>query len=354
MRKTAFRKAGIVLVLGLAMVLWSCGKPESGKKKGQTQAKTAQAKASGRYRVPPCPEADKTKVVATVNGVKIMKCDVYNRIHRLSPYIRRRYTTLDRKKEFVDRMVRFELLASEAARLGLDKDSDVQRAKKEVMVQKLSRKLFQGKFKPAEITEKELQDYYAQHKGDYNKPAMVRVSQILAKSKANATKMLAEAKKTDVRGFRKLARDKSQDEVTKMRGGDLRYFAKTDTNIAKPIVDAAFALTKRGDVAGPIKTKAGWHVICLTGKRRPINRSFQQVKQLLRNRILREKRAEARKQFVAQLKTKTKPFAVHEDRLSLVKICKGAGGGLLGRLERHMETMHRGHGMHIRRHRATK
>ncbi|MCD6499722.1 MAG: peptidyl-prolyl cis-trans isomerase [Deltaproteobacteria bacterium] len=354
MRKTAFRKAGMLLVLGLAMVLWGCGKPESGKKKGQTPAKAAQNKAAGRYRVPPCPEADKTKVVATVNGVKIMKCAVYNRIHRLSPYIRRRYTTLDRKKEFVDRMVRFEVLAFEAVRLGLDKDPDVQRAKKEVMVQKLSRKLFQGKFKPAEITEKELQDYYAQHKGDYNKPAMVRVSDILTKSKGEGQKILAEAKKLDVRAFRKLARDKSQDEATKMRGGDLRYFAKTDTNIAKPIVDAAFALTKRGDVTGPIKTKTGWHVICLTGKRRPINRSYQQVKQLLRNRILREKRVQARKQFVAQLKTKTKPFVVHEDQLSLVKVCKRPAGGLFGRIERHMNRMHRGRGMHMRPHRARK
>ncbi len=329
MKKAAFVMAGIVGMAGLWLI--GCGKsgPNNQASKTKPQANKANQKPQ-RHEIPPCPEADKTKVVAEVDGIKIMKCDVYDRIHRLSPYIRRRYTTLQRKKEFVDRMVRFELLAAEAARQGLDKNPDVVRAKKEIMVQKLVRKMFRDKFKPADVTEQELKKFYEEHKADYNKPAMVRISHILVKSKAAADKILAEAKKLDVRGFRKLARDKSMDEATKIRGGDLRYFAATDTALPKPLVEAAFKLQKRGDVAGPIKTAKGWHIICLTGKRPPIKREFAQVKQLLRNRILREKRALAQKEFVDQLKKKTKPFEVFEKKLELVKVCKSEGKGLVG------------------------
>ncbi len=327
MKKAAYVMAGIVGMAGLWLI--GCGKsgPNNQASKTKPQENRAQTQPK-RHQIPPCPEADKTKVVAEVDGTKIMKCDVYDRIHRLSPYIRRRYTTLQRKKEFVDRMVRFELLAAEAAREGLDKNPDVVRAKKEIMVQKLVRKMFRDKFKPSDVTEDELKKFYDAHKSDYNKPAMVRISHILVKSKAQADKILAEAKKLDVRGFRKLAREKSMDEATKLRGGDLRYFPADDTALPKPLVEAAFKLQKRGDVAGPIKTAKGWHVICLTGKRPPIKRAFAQVKQLLRNRLLREKRAEAQKAFVEQLKKQTKPFEVYEDKLSLVKVCKGDTKGL--------------------------
>ncbi len=321
-------RSGLLLGALLAGLSWGCGKSqETGKKKAPETASKAREPASPyRHKVPPCPAEDKNKVVAEVNGIKIMKCEVYDRINKLSPYIRRRYTNVKAKKDFVMRLVRFELLAQEAKRQGLDKDPDVRRSMKEMMVQKLRRKLFQNKFKPGDITEEELRKYYEAHKSDYNKPEMVRVSHILVKTKAEAEKLLAEAKKLDVRGFRQLARQKSLDESTKLQGGDLRYFAKDDTSIPKPIVEAAFQLKKRGDVAGPIKTDKGWHVIMLVGRRRPIKRTFSQVRALLRNRLLREKRLEAEKKFVEELKASTKPFEVHEDKLNLVKVCKTKQG----------------------------
>jgi peptidyl-prolyl cis-trans isomerase C len=311
---------GLGALLSLLLVSWGCSKDEkpAPSEKEKEGAKTEKAE---RHKVPPCPEEDKGKIVATVDGIKIGKCELYDKLHKLSPYIRRRYTTVKRKKEFLERIIRFELLAEEARRRGFDKHPEVERAKKEVMVQKLTRKMFRKAFKPSDITEKELKEFYEKHKSDYNKPQMVRVSQIVVKTKPKAQDLVDRAKKLDARGFRKLAREMSIDEKTKMRGGDLRYFAKDTDRVAKPIVEAAFELEKRGDVAGPIKTDAGWHVIKLAGKRRPIKREFQQVRNLLRNRVLREKRSQAQKDFVEKLKKKTKPFEVHEKKLELVKIC---------------------------------
>jgi peptidyl-prolyl cis-trans isomerase C len=297
-----------------------CGKDKEPTK--QSKSKSAKPRKQKRFKVPPCPEEYKGKIVATVDGIKIEKCDFYNKIHKLSPYIRRRYTSLKRKKEFLDRIVRFELLAQAARRAGLDKHPDVLRAKKETMVQKLSRKMFRKAFKPSEITEAELKSFYEKHKDDYNKPAMVRVSHILVKTKEKARQLLDRAKKMNGREFRNLAKEESLDTETRMRGGDLRYFPKDTKKLPKPIVEVAFSLKKRGEMGGPVKTAKGWHIVRMSGRRRPISRDFHQVRQLLRNRVLRQKRTQAQQAFVEKLQKQTQPFEVNEEKLKLVKICK--------------------------------
>lgn len=316
---------GLLTVLSLLLGALGCSKPKEQDKDKGSASKDKKVKRE-QIKIPPCPEEDKTKVVAEVEGIKITKCDVYDKIHQLSPYIRKRYTSLERKKDFLDRMIRFEIMAAEAARQGLDKDPDVQRAKKDVMVQKLTRTLFKSAMQPTDVSEAELREYYDKHQSDYNKPAMVRVSHILLKTKEAADKLLDQAKKADHRKFRELAKDNSIDEATKVRGGDLRYFPQDEKNLPKALVDEAFKLSKVGDTVGPIKSDKGFHIIRLTGKRRPITRQFHQVKQLLKNRILRQKRTDAEKKFVDDLKAKTKPLEIFEDKLPLVKICKGPVG----------------------------
>ena len=64
-------------------------------------------------------------VVAKGNGISITADEFKARLDEQSPFIRARYTTLDRKKEFLDSLIRFEVLAREAEKQGLAKDPDV-------------------------------------------------------------------------------------------------------------------------------------------------------------------------------------------------------------------------------------
>src|SRR5215831_17389865 len=63
--------------------------------------------------------------VASGRDFTISVGDFQKRLNEQSPYIRTRYTSLERKKEFLDNMVRFEVLAGEAQRKGFDKDAEV-------------------------------------------------------------------------------------------------------------------------------------------------------------------------------------------------------------------------------------
>src|SRR5580704_3020325 len=88
----------------------------------------------------PAQSAEELKtVLARIDDVTITLGDFEDRINRQSPYIRARYTSLEQKKEFLDSLVRFEVLAKEAARRGYDKDSEVVRTMKQVMITKLMR-----------------------------------------------------------------------------------------------------------------------------------------------------------------------------------------------------------------------
>src|SRR5512147_2020752 len=102
----------------------------------------------------------KGPLVAKGNGIAITADEFKARLDEQSPFIRARYTTLDRKKEFLDSLIRFEVLAHEAEKQGLAKDPDVQNTLKKIMVQKLVQKNFQDQAGANDIPEPELQKYY--------------------------------------------------------------------------------------------------------------------------------------------------------------------------------------------------
>jgi len=87
-------------------------------------------------------------------------------------------------------MVKFELLAREASRRGLDKDDEVVRTKKQVMIQQMMKTEFEDKVKLADITDQEIEAYYKAHPEEFNKPAQMRASQIVLKDEAKAKKIL--------------------------------------------------------------------------------------------------------------------------------------------------------------------
>ena len=94
----------------------------------------------------------------------------------------------------------------------------------------------------------------------------------------------------DTADFRKLVAEYSIDTATKDRGGDLRYFDRNTKELPTPIVTAAFALTNLGDVSPPIKTSQGWNVLKLTGRRKALVRTFDEVKGQIKSRLFRDRR----------------------------------------------------------------
>jgi len=294
-------------------------------KKADPQSTRAPAPAAGPAA--PSQSAEELRApLAKIDDVTITLGELQERINRQSPYIRARYTSLEQKKEFLDSLIRFEILAKEAARRGLDKDPEVVRTMKQVMIQKLMRDEFDAKITAESVAEPEMKAYYDANLAEYVKPEEVRVSAIIIKNRAQAERVAQEARgeagKTN-KGFRDLVNRYSQDDDSKLRGGDLRYFPAGDAltkDVPAPVVKAAFALVNTGDVSLAVDAGNGtWYVLKQTGRRKSMTKSFDDAKPAIRNKLFRDKRQAAQKDFVDGLKTAAK-IEVNDVNLAKVRI----------------------------------
>jgi peptidyl-prolyl cis-trans isomerase C len=230
-----------------------------------------------------------------------------------SPYLRARYASPERRRELLDELVKFELMAKEASRRGLDHSEEVERAKKQVMVQQMMKAEFEDKVKLSDITDQEIEAYYKAHPEEFNKPEQVRASQIVVKDEAKAKRVIKQLQEggADEGRFRQLVSELSEDPETKARGGDLQFFSRPDQRVPgdPPVLDAvaeaAFSLEKPGDVyPTPIKTAQGFHVVRLTSKRKALARTLDHARRIIQNKLWREKREAAVNAFMQTLRDK--------------------------------------------------
>lgn len=254
--------------------------------------------------------------VAQGNGVSVSAEEFKARLDEQSPFIRSRYATLERKKEFLDNLVRFEVLAKEAERQGLDKDPDVQLTLRKVMVQKLVQKSFGDQEAAGKLPDSETREYYEKHKDEYVKPVRLRVYQILVKAPASgperakkqeaARKLLAQVRaeeKKNQLAFVGLARDRSEDESTKALGGDLNFRSRDELEKShgKAAADAVFAL-KDGETSGLVESPQGFHVFKVAGRQEAVDRPYDSVKVQISQKLYRERKTKEFDEFVKKLR----------------------------------------------------
>lgn len=309
------QKSGYFLLVALALVA-ACDRKAD-------EQKAAQSRGPGAPSAPPQSAEELSTPLAKIDDITITLGEFQERINRQSPYIRARYTSLEQKKEFLDSLIRFEVLAKEAYRRGFDKDPEVIRTMKQVMIQKLMRDEFDSKVTADSITDAEMKAYYDANLADYVKPEEVRVSAIILKNKAQAERVLLEAKgeagKTN-KGFRDLVLKYSTDEETKLRGGDLRYLDMQNKDLPPAVIKAAFALVNTGDVSPVVAAGNGtFYILKQTGRRKASTKSFEDAKAQIRNKLFREKRLAAQKEFIDNLRTKAK-IEVNEPNLAKVRV----------------------------------
>ena len=250
--------------------------------------------------------------------------DLEDQLNRQAPYVRKRYESVANRKEFLQNLVRFEILAQEAAKRGFDKDPAVVRSMKQVMIKRLLKNELGGQISLEGITDEEINDYFEANQQEFNTEAQVRVAAVILKNAREAKsvgKLANESPGITNKGFRDLVDRYSVDEATKLRGGDLRYFTRTTKEVPKNIVNAAFDLENIGDVAGPFKAKKGYYIIKLMGIRPARSRTIDQVRSQVQNRIYQDKRSKLQNAFVGDLRANAK-IQVFEKNLRKIKIEK--------------------------------
>lgn len=322
-RIPAMSKKARVLLCIVALVLGSAGlaasqeaaAPKPALRAAPTAAKAQPTAAAGPAKDPK-DEARRAQVLASFgSGRTLTVGDLEDAMARQSPHLRKRFSDPAELKELLDKTLRFELLADEAEARGYAKNPTVAQSVKQNSVQALMKADFDEEAAAAQVTDAEVKAYYDEHLAEYQRPAMKRASQIVVATQDEAKQLIAETKGADLRTFRTLAREKSIDQATKLRGGDLQYFdpkgkaqPSGETVVSEAFAKAVGQLKAVGDVVpAPIKVDAGFAVAKLTGERPAISRKLAEVTDSIRTRIARTRRQAAIDAFVKTLHEQQKP-----------------------------------------------
>jgi peptidyl-prolyl cis-trans isomerase C len=266
-------------------------------------------------------------VLARVDDREITAGDLQELLNRYAhtPFVLARYSTLEKKKELLDNLVRYELMASEALRRGYDRDPDVQRIAKRQMVAQFEKREITDKLRPDDVPAADVEKYYREHQSEFVRPEEVRVSQILVRDQAAARKIAAEARGRG-KPFRELVEAHSEDGDSKTRAGDLTFFDRKTTRVPRVVVEAAFAIPQVNDVAGPIQSEKGFHILKLMDRRAEVIRTLAEVKVDIQKRLLEQMRA-ARKRELTEEWRKSIRVEIYEDELAKIAVAASPDGG---------------------------
>lgn len=212
------------------------------------------------------------KTLVSINGSSITEGDL-DFLATMNPRLKMQIATPFGKKQILDNLVEQELLYQAALKKGIQRDkatkAKIELYKKVIIAQSL----IENEMKAA------AKDYYDKNKNEFEKLQLAHIEvkygppskdkKVAVHSKDQALKIANDIKKRLDGGedFAKVAKEVSEDVITKNNGGDLGGVSKGDQRLERrglgPLIEKAFTM-QVGEVAGPIETQEGYHIITVT------------------------------------------------------------------------------------------
>jgi parvulin-like peptidyl-prolyl isomerase len=260
--------------------------------------------------------ADGTPVAGWTDD-RVTAEEVRRLLEEMSPAVRERYQTLEQKREYVEGLVRYELLVREALARGLQQDPEVVAGLKRALVARLLRA--QRDETPVDVSDAEVERAYAQAREDYVRPEEVRLTHLflaapradparVARARARAEALLTQARALppkDFAAFGRLARAHSEEPRSQPLDGDLRFrsFEVLAQDFGPEVAEAARALVPEGPGAqsGVVQTDAGLHLLRLTGHAPARDVSLEDARAQVQGRLAQERRERAWAELLADL-----------------------------------------------------
>ena len=139
-----------------------------------------------------------------------------------------------------------------------------------------------------QVSAQDIKRSYDDNQQQYSTPEQVRASHILLKTEGKddaAVKKQAEDLLAKVKAgadFAKLATQYSEDETSRVKGGDLDFFPKGQM---VPEFDKAAFSMQVGDISPLVKSQYGYHIIKLTDKKAATTKSIEEVRAQIEDQI---------------------------------------------------------------------
>lgn len=251
-------------------------------------------------------------VVAHIGPRTITVGDIEDRLAKLSPIQRMSYGSTPEaiRKKFLEDVVIPEALwelGAENRKLQTQYPTsyDADRTKADATLRAMHVQVGTAQSIPVE----EVRKYFDDHKALYDAPERYNLWRILVKTKEEAESVLADAKKDlTVSHWNQLARDKSLDKTTSMRGGNVGFVGSDGaSNEAGVKVDPALVLAAKGVKDGELVPNVvvepdGFDVVWRRGTIGAAHRSFEESEAQIRDTIHKQKVEVEMKKLTEKLK----------------------------------------------------
>lgn len=215
---------------------------------------------------------------------------------RQAPQMQPFFATKEGQKQFLDRVVRRELLLQEAEKRKLGDQPEVAEQvanlRRELMIRALVQDEIGNKIK---VEEKDVDEYFRAHPEEFSGDT-VHLRHILVQTEDEAKDIQARLAKNE--SFEELAKKYSRDSATAPKGGDLGDLSREQ--MLPDFARVAFSL-KPGEVSGPVKTPFGFHLIKLVDRKKGQALTFDQVKGQLQRRLLDERQSQRFQAWIKDL-----------------------------------------------------
>ena len=189
----------------------------------------------------------------------------------------------------------------------IDEDLLKTQVKNQLLANKVLEKITEG----MTVADAEVQKYYDDNKVTaFTTPAQIKISHILVKfgdqDTAKKTREAAlekikmvQQKITDGETFENMANKYSEDTDSNTVGGDIGYFSKGQ--LVAEFENAAFALNT-GEVSDIVETSYGFHLIMVTDKKAESLKTFDEVKDSIKQYLESNLKNEKFNKFLLELK----------------------------------------------------
>jgi peptidyl-prolyl cis-trans isomerase D len=168
------------------------------------------------------------------------------------------------------------------------------------------------------------QSLFESKKTSLQKPEEIQVRHILLLTKGKTEKKVKEKiakirKEVNKQNFATLAKKYTEDPSGKSNGGQLPWFSKG--RMVPEFEKIAFSL-KKSEIAQPVKTQYGYHIIMLEDKKPAFVPEFKNFKAKLAKELIQNEKQEETKKLVQNIKSKVTKFLAEENTAELEKIQK--------------------------------
>jgi len=163
------------------------------------------------------------------------------------------------------------------------------------------------------ITDEDMENYYTANISSYSSQATRDAAHILVALPENASAADEKSAKARIdeyqqrlqkgESFASLAKQYSDDKFSSPSGGNLGWAAYTDVDKTDPVKAAIISLKKVGEVAGPVCSKYGFHLVTLLADKPAVAQPLSAVKDDIRKRLLADRTSELFTQQMDELST---------------------------------------------------